>query len=80
MEQYITIGQSPLPKQFPSDKDEQASPEIILKTCGTDGEMYKRVFLVWSQVKQASCCFPYRMFWHTNGVVSSRIALASPLG
>ena len=42
--------------------------------------MYKREFLVWSQVKQALCCYPCRMLWHTTGVVSSRAVLASPGG
>ena len=39
---YITIGLIPLPKQFPTDLDKQAIPEITLTICGTNGEMHRR--------------------------------------
>ena len=77
MEKYITIGYIQLPEQLPNNLDKQAFPEIALKICGTNGEMYKREFLVCSQVKQALYCLPCRMFWHTNGVVYTGSALAS---
>ena len=80
IEKYITIGHIPLPNKFSSDLRKQAFPEITLKICGTNGEMYMIEFLVWSQVKQALYCWPCRMSWHTNGVISSRSVLASPGG
>ena len=80
IEKYITSVPSLLPKEFIFDLDRLAFPEIALKICRTNGEMYKREFLVWSQVKQSSYCLPCRMQWHTTCVVSTRSALASPVG
>ena len=83
IEKYITIGHIPLPKHFPNDQDKQSFPEIVLKFQGTNGEVHKREFLVWSQVEQALYCLPCRLFWHTTGVspkLSARSALASPGG
>ena len=78
IEKCITIGHILLPRQSSNDPNKQAFPEITLKGYGTNGEMYKIEFLVWSHVKRALFCLSCRMFWHTTGVVSSRSALASP--
>ena len=51
-----------------------------MKFHGTNGEIHKREWLVWSQVKQALYCLPCRLFWHTTCVLHSRSALASPGG
>ena len=83
IEKYTTIGHIPLPNQFPNDLDRQPFPEIALNFRGTNGEIHKREFLVWSQVKKALYCLPCRLFWHTNCVsskLSARSALASPGG
>ena len=83
IEKYTTIGHIPLPKQFPNDLDKQTFPEIALKFHGTKGEVHKREFLVWSQVKQALYCLPCQLFWHAASVsskLSARSALASPGG
>ena len=55
VEKYITIGHIPLTKQFPNDLNKQVFQYIALKIGGTNGAMYKREFLVWSQVKDGSC-------------------------
>ena len=62
IEKYITIGHIPLPKHCTTDLDKQTIPEITLKICGSNRKMNKREFLVWSQVKQALCYLPCRMF------------------
>ena len=80
IEKYITIGHIPLPKQFPNDSDNQTFPEIIFKFRGANGEMHRRDFLVWSEMKQALYCLPCRLFWHSTSVSSSMSALASPGG
>ena len=80
IEKYITNGHIPLLKQFPKDLNNKTFLESTLKFWGTNGELHKRDWLVWSQKKEALYCLPCQLFWHTTSASSSKSALASPEG
>ncbi|XP_065654906.1 uncharacterized protein LOC136081512 [Hydra vulgaris] len=62
IEKYVTNDHVDFPNILPKDINNQAFPQTILNFTNVNGEFHKRVWLVWSQHKQALFCFPCRLF------------------